>query len=138
MDFKIGIGVIIKKSGMVLLGKRIGSHGAHTWSFPGGHVDNNETPETAAKREVLEETGLIVNDLAPLGFTYDHFSEVNTDYLTLFYCCNWTGGTPQVMEANKCLEWRWFSPDELPEPLFTPIAALIKQETWSAVIMNKT
>jgi 8-oxo-dGTP diphosphatase len=127
MEFKIGVGVIIKKSGKVLLGKRIGSHGAYTWSFPGGHIDNNETPELAAKREVLEETGLIVENLVPAGFTFDHFSDVNTDYLTLFYSCNWTGGTPQVIEANKCLEWSWFPIDELPEPLFTPIASLLKQ-----------
>jgi len=30
------------------------------WMFPGGHVDEDETPAEAAQREVLEETGLIV------------------------------------------------------------------------------
>lgn len=31
-----------------------------SWSMPGGAVENNETLEQAAKREVLEETGLVV------------------------------------------------------------------------------
>jgi len=136
MKFKIGIGVIIRKSGKILIGKRIGSHGPDTWSFPGGHIDNNETPEIAAKREVLEETGLRVDDLAPLGFTFDHFNELNADYLTLFYYCNWTGGTPQVMETNKCLEWRWFPIDKLPEPLFTPIESLVKQKIWRQTVLE--
>lgn len=30
------------------------------WQPPGGHIDPNEIPEVAARREVLEETGLVV------------------------------------------------------------------------------
>ena len=55
---KVGLGVCIVKDNKVLLGKRKGSHGAGTWSFPGGHLEFQETWEKCAKREVLEETGL--------------------------------------------------------------------------------
>jgi len=127
MQFKIGIGVIIKKEGKVLIGKRIGSHGANTWSFPGGHLEDNELPETTAKREVLEETGLEINNLQPVSFTYDHFEEKNTDYLTLFYSGSWVKGTPEIREKDKCEEWRWVAPDNLPEPLFKPVLSLLKQ-----------
>ncbi|HEX6887619.1 MAG TPA: NUDIX hydrolase [Candidatus Nanopelagicales bacterium] len=37
------------------------------WSLPKGHVEEGETPEQAALREVLEETGLVGRILAPLG-----------------------------------------------------------------------
>ncbi|MEO7108781.1 MAG: NUDIX domain-containing protein [Rhodoferax sp.] len=35
----VGIGVIIVRHGLVLLGQRIGSHGAGTWALPGGHLE---------------------------------------------------------------------------------------------------
>jgi ADP-ribose pyrophosphatase YjhB (NUDIX family) len=37
------------------------------WSLPKGHVEEGETPEEAALREVLEETGLVGRIVAPLG-----------------------------------------------------------------------
>lgn len=44
-------------------------HGASRVSieFPGGVIDKGETPENAATRELLEETGYKVNDLVYLG-----------------------------------------------------------------------
>jgi 8-oxo-dGTP diphosphatase len=127
MKIKIGIGIIIYKSGKVLIGQRIGSHGANTWSFPGGHLEEGEEPEATARRELLEETGLKVNILAPAGFTFDHFEENNTSYITLFYKGDWVTGTPGILEKDKCLEWRWADPHDLPQPLFKPVASLLKQ-----------
>ena len=37
-----------------------------SWEIPGGKVDENETPESAAIRESLEETGLKCRNLKPL------------------------------------------------------------------------
>jgi len=38
------------------------------WGIPKGQPDPGEDLEAAARRETLEETGVIVDDLAPLGF----------------------------------------------------------------------
>lgn len=43
--------------------------------FPKGTIDPNETPESAAVREVLEETGYHVKIKAPLGEVYYEFNE---------------------------------------------------------------
>jgi 8-oxo-dGTP diphosphatase len=39
---KVGVGVIIKKDGKVLMGKRKNAHGDGTWSFTGGHLEFGE------------------------------------------------------------------------------------------------
>ena len=37
-----------------------------TWEIPGGHIEKNETPESAAKRELYEETGATSFTLIPV------------------------------------------------------------------------
>jgi 8-oxo-dGTP pyrophosphatase MutT (NUDIX family) len=37
------------------------------WQFPGGKIELGETPELAAKREVFEETNLVVENLEKIG-----------------------------------------------------------------------
>ncbi len=43
------------------------------WLFPGGHIDENETPDQAVVREVKEETGLDFkpSDYGPIDYTSD-------------------------------------------------------------------
>jgi 8-oxo-dGTP pyrophosphatase MutT (NUDIX family) len=42
------------------------------WSFPKGHIEENEIPVDAMKREVKEETGLevspVITELAPIEY----------------------------------------------------------------------
>lgn len=39
----------------------------HEYSFPAGLIEANETPETAARRELMEETGLKIEDIAKVS-----------------------------------------------------------------------
>ena len=55
--------------GVVLLDGQVVLHRTEkgNLNFPKGKVERGETPEQAAAREVLEETGLVAEPIAPLG-----------------------------------------------------------------------
>jgi len=58
----------------VLLGERRGSHGGGTWAPPGGHLEFGESVEQCARREVFEETGLVIERLSAGPYTSDLFA----------------------------------------------------------------
>ncbi|PQJ43244.1 ADP-ribose pyrophosphatase [Vibrio campbellii] len=125
---RVGVATIILRDGAILLGKRIGSHGANTWATPGGHLELGESIEDCAKREVLEETGLIVDSIEKFTFTNDIFEKEGKHYVTLFVVASSASGEPQVTEPDKCKQWKWCRPDNLPEPLFLPLINLLKED----------
>jgi 8-oxo-dGTP diphosphatase len=125
---KVGIGVLISKEGKILMGKRKGAHGSGSWSTPGGNLDFGEEVDTAAFREVLEETNLEVKNVKFLTFTNDIFKEENKHYITLWMTAEYISGEPQIMEPEKCDAWDWFSIANLPIPLFIPLQNLLKSE----------
>ncbi|MCG7533758.1 NUDIX hydrolase [Pseudoalteromonas sp. OOF1S-7] len=124
---RVGVAVVIKRQGKLLLGERIGAHGAHTWATPGGHLEVGESIEQCARREVREETGLELTQLTRLEYTNDIFESEGKHYITLFMLGECEKGEPQLLEPNKCVQWRWFSPNALPAPLFLSLRNLLAQ-----------
>jgi 8-oxo-dGTP diphosphatase len=54
----VGVGAVIHDAGRILLVRRAKEPSRGLWTFPGGAVELGEPVELAARREVLEETGL--------------------------------------------------------------------------------
>lgn len=99
----------VNRSGKMLLGKRADSG---KWAHPGGHAEQNETPEGTAIRELHEETGL-----HPLSGV-EKIGEANADggaRLSIFKAI--VDGTPTAENDpdNEFSEFRWVDPT-LPIP----------------------
>ncbi len=54
----VGVGALVIRDGKILLVKRKYPPGKGRWSIPGGHVEVDESILEAARRELLEETGI--------------------------------------------------------------------------------
>jgi ADP-ribose pyrophosphatase YjhB (NUDIX family) len=118
-----GVGVIVARDGKVLLGRRVSAHGRGTWSPPGGKPNEGESTQACGLRELEEETGLVGTSAEYVAETLDGFPESLLVFRTRFVRAIATG-EPQVREPEKMDGWRWYSWDEMPSPLFRPLASL--------------
>lgn len=121
---RVGVGVIVLRDGLVLLGQRLGSHGAGTWALPGGHLEYGESVEQCAIREVEEETGLRLTEVIPGPYVNNVFVLEEEHYVTLVVLATTFQDEPVVREPTKCASWGWFEWTDLPTPLFAPLEAL--------------
>lgn len=71
---EVAVGVVYNKSGHVLVGQRVVKDQYFgKWEFPGGKIEQGESPEQALKREFLEETGLeLLNSKALMQLEHDY------------------------------------------------------------------
>ena len=71
--FRPVVGVLVRSGDEVLLVQPARGVATGHWTLPGGFVNAFETPEQGARREVREETGLVLGELTLVGtHTYQH------------------------------------------------------------------
>ena len=134
----IGGSVIVHKNGKILLQLRKDND---CWGYHGGCVELGEAVEDAAKRELLEETGLTANSLELMGifsgaelfYTYPNGDMVaNND--VVYLCEDFSGEI--ITETNETTDLRWFEIDNLPTnispPVKKPLASCLK------ILKNRT
>lgn len=124
----VGVCVVIyDEDSMILMGKRESSHGIGTWSWPGGKQDYGESWEQTARRETLEETGLVLPaQIDLIGATDNYFPDDGKHFTTIIMRARLLSPqTPKALEPTKCKEWLWFNAWDLPHPLFQPIVKFL-------------
>lgn len=101
--------VIRDTVGRILLAKRPeGVHMGGLWEFPGGKVNDGESPVVALERELAEELALSARIGAPLTFAVHE--EPGLRILLLFYEVSIGGSEPKPLEGQ---EVRWVEPGDL-------------------------
>jgi 8-oxo-dGTP pyrophosphatase MutT (NUDIX family) len=107
--------VIHDNQGQLLLQEKSGE----VWSLPAGAIEPGESPEEAVRREVLEETGLIVAAaelLAVLGgseYRYVYPNGHAVEYTIALYRCSIEQDTGRIIDAET-VSLEYFSADKMP------------------------
>jgi len=110
----VGVGVLLFRSGDVLLIKRGRPPRLGEWSIPGGAQHLGETAEAAARRELWEETGLTTGPLTLVGHAdaIDRQGDrVLFHYTILDFAGRWIAGEPEA--KADATEARFVPPDQL-------------------------
>ena len=110
----VGVGVLIQDDDRYLLIKRAAEPDAGLWSVPGGMVELGESATEAAKREVLEETGLEVEIVEVLGVV-DKIVEgaggrIKFHFVIVDYLARPMGGS--LKASSDALDARWVGPTD--------------------------
>lgn len=124
---RVVVGIVFNRDGEVLIAQRPEDKSyAGYWEFPGGKVEQGESPSKALVRELREELGI---DLQ--GCIFTHFMHGGRDNIELDFYTATPRSTlhPQGLEGQQ---WRWVTIESLgdytfPEPNTEVIARLQAQ-----------
>jgi ADP-ribose pyrophosphatase YjhB (NUDIX family) len=122
----IGVVGVIMKDNKILL---VRNSKTDYWSFPGGHLHEDESLLAGVKREVFEETGKQVTTKSePIFYQYKLPSGLNL--LLLFYLCEIQNDDGvYASENNEVQEIEWFEISQMPEKIYENTKTIIQHFT---------
>ena len=87
-------------------------HHGGLWEFPGGKVEQGETPGDALVREAHEELGIVLDreQLTPMTFAQESPSDGQGSIVIFLYTAMQWSGEPDSLEGGAV---DWFSPEQL-------------------------
>jgi 8-oxo-dGTP diphosphatase len=96
--------VIQRQDGFLLMAQRPPGRGwSGWWEFPGGKIEENESPFEALQRELKEEINISAND-ATLWFERSYIYPDKKVYIYFFKVTDWTGEITSC--ENQLLDWQ--------------------------------
>ena len=125
---KIGCELIIRKGNGILFGLRKNHYGAGTWGLPSGHLEFGERLFEAACREAHEELGVVVkaDDLRLISVVDDVEPQDDRHYIHVSFELLEPKWEPRNAEPEYCAALKYFSINSLPEHIFPPHQAIIR------------
>jgi 8-oxo-dGTP diphosphatase len=111
----VGVLGVVRRDGRVLLVQRARPPSVGKWGFPGGVQELGETIFAAVVRELMEETGLVVEPVETLTaldvVDRDEHGRVRTHYALIAVLADWRSG--EVNIDHEALDFGWFTVDEV-------------------------
>lgn len=124
------LAAIIRNDDQVLLCQRKEGALAGKWEFPGGKIENGETPEECIVREVEEELGITVEVERIYQAVHMHYE--HGDFLLITYLTNYVGGEISLHVHSDCA---WVEPERLDQydlaDANIPIAQSLKEQGYT-------
>jgi 8-oxo-dGTP diphosphatase len=108
---------IIVHEGRVLMVRRRVKEGDLSWQFPAGGIEDGETPEVAAVRETVEETGLVVAAVKLIGERV----HPKTGRAMSYTACQVLQGEAKVADEDELDAVAWVTLEEIPEYVPYPL-----------------
>jgi len=111
----VAIAIVIQGRQILICQRKADAALGGFWEFPGGKIEPAESPADCARREVMEEVGIVVETVEPLpAIDYD-YRDVRV-HLHPFLCRYVEGAT----QARECQQAIWVDPDALENYQFPP------------------
>jgi len=108
-------GALVIKNRRVLLVRRAIEPFRDFWDIPGGFLEPGEHPEDGARRELQEETGLVISLTGLHRICMDRYGPDGQPTLNIYYLAEPVAGDERP--ANDVSELGWFSSAGLPEQI---------------------
>lgn len=124
-DPKVAVAVLIENNGQVLLTQRLNIPFQGLWTLPAGFVNAHESPEEAAKRECLEETGLLIQTTRLIDILSGREHPRGAD-IFIAYQAHIIGG--QLRAGDDAGNVAFFSRDALPPLAFETTRKILFRE----------
>lgn len=107
---------IISNDGRILITQRLpNDRFAGFWEFPGGKVENGESPEECLKRELWEELEMEAVIGTPLGSSIYHYDHISIELMV--FRAYWNGRPFKLVTHQAS---RWILPARLVDFQYTP------------------
>jgi ADP-ribose pyrophosphatase len=112
---QVAVGAVVFRDGAVLLVKRAHMPGKGLWAIPGGRVEAGEGLADAVRREVLEETGIVIDPGEPI-YAFDYIEREQDGSLRFHYVivdlwAAYVSGEPTG--GDDALEARFMTPAQV-------------------------
>ncbi|MFQ6615048.1 MAG: A/G-specific adenine glycosylase [Fidelibacterota bacterium] len=126
--YEVVIGLLWRKNHFLITRRKANGHLGGLWELPGGKIESGEAPESALRREFLEECRTSIAVGSPVGavkHTYSHFSI----HLQLYHCYPHNSAAILPVQSH-----RWIKPEEIDRYPFPAanhkLFALCREQDW--------